>query len=46
MTPHKRSASPSPEETDFDDPWDEVDSEWERITQNSVERVAFGKKVH
>ncbi|KAE8334737.1 hypothetical protein BDV24DRAFT_172016 [Aspergillus arachidicola] len=38
----KRPASLSSEETYFDDPHDEeVDSEWEKITQDPAKRVAF-----
>lgn len=43
MTSHKRPVSLSPEETYLDDPSDE-DSEWERITQDPVKRVAFERK--
>jgi hypothetical protein len=38
---HKRPATISLEKAYFDDPSDEADSEWERITQDPVKRVAF-----
>lgn len=44
MAAHKRPATISLEETYFDDPSDEVDSEWERITEDPVKRVAFERK--
>ena len=36
MAAHKRPATISLEETNFNDPSDEVDSEWERITEDPV----------
>ncbi|KAJ5882353.1 uncharacterized protein N7529_001025 [Penicillium soppii] len=44
MTSHKRPATLSSEESYLDDPSDEDDSEWERITQDPVKRVAFERK--
>lgn len=44
MAAHKRPATISLEETNFDDHSDEVDSEWERITEDPVKRVAFERK--
>ncbi|KAL5335627.1 hypothetical protein BJX70DRAFT_374646 [Aspergillus crustosus] len=45
MTSQKRPASLPSEETYFDDPVDEeVDSEWEKITQDPVKRVAFERR--
>lgn len=42
MISQKRPTSLSSEETYFDDPPDEeVDSEWEKITQDPAKRVAF-----
>lgn len=44
MAAHKRPATISLEETYFDDPPNEVDSEWERITEDPVKQVAFERK--
>jgi hypothetical protein len=44
MTSHKRPVTPSSEETYFDHPLDEDESEWERITQDPIKRVAFERK--
>lgn len=44
MTSQKRPATISLDEACFDDPSDEVDSDWERITQDHVKRVAFERE--
>ncbi|KAJ5267491.1 hypothetical protein N7478_010478 [Penicillium angulare] len=46
MTSHKRprQVTLSSEETHSDDPLDDTDSEWERITEDPVKRVAFERK--
>ncbi|KAL6232750.1 hypothetical protein BDW75DRAFT_216858 [Aspergillus navahoensis] len=45
MMSRKRPASQSSDETYFDDPLDEeVDSEWEKITQDPVKQVAFERR--
>ena len=44
MSDHKRPVTISLEETYFNDPSDKVDSEWERITEDPVKRVAFEQR--
>lgn len=44
MASQKRPASLSSKETFSDDPSDEGDSEWEKITQDPVKRVAFERR--
>ncbi|ODM16073.1 hypothetical protein SI65_08507 [Aspergillus cristatus] len=44
MAAHRRPATISLDEAYFDDPSDEVGSEWERIIEDPVKRVAFERK--
>lgn len=44
MAAHKRLATISLEETNFNNPSNEVDSEWERITEDPVKQVVFERK--
>lgn len=44
MVSHKTPDTHSAEETYFDDPWDEVNSEWEKAKQAPVKRLAFERE--
>ncbi|KAJ5231014.1 hypothetical protein N7489_011722 [Penicillium chrysogenum] len=44
MASHKRPATLSTEETYLDDPWNEVNSEWEKTTQDPVKRRTFERE--
>jgi hypothetical protein len=44
MASQKRPATISLDKTCFDEPSDEVGSDWERMTEDPVKRVAFERK--